>query len=290
MLFSYQQIFANHFTRIDDGHLFGAMDEIHQSLINNEHSQAQLIKANRFLQNALNALEPEVDQALLTISESNPYEFGIIVEGASAIHSFTIVNSGNKVATVLDIVGLGSPFQLLGGSYPGNGGTCGTHIGVGISCTIVVEFSPKTTGPMSDSISIEYDNGISVVTAQRGIHGVGVRPALLIFSDGPIFNFGLNSKNSLPISHIFTLSNIGTSVATGLDAIDLNSPYSFVGGKYPGISGTCGTSLSAAGSCTIEVQYSPSHSKGSDQASINLLYYDGAKAQMASRDVMGSTF
>ena len=66
-------------------------------------------------------------------------DFGLIANGGTKTLSLTVTNSGSSVATGISEVGLGGPFGLLGGGYPGTGGTCGVTIWSGSSCTIVVE-------------------------------------------------------------------------------------------------------------------------------------------------------
>lgn len=282
-LFFTQQLVASHHARIDDGHLFGTMDAIEQSLIDNEHSQAQLRRANRFLQKAIEALEPETGHALLTISETAPYDFGLLPNGGATTHTFTIVNSGNEAATAITEIGLTMPFYFLGGSYPGTSGTCGASLGIGAACTIVVEFSPTVTGAFSDAIHLQYNDGTAIQNVTRQVQGTGTVPALLTISETDPYNFGLHPKNGAPVSHTFTITNTGGYTATSMAELGLSSPFYRVGG-------TCGATLVPAGSCTVTVDYVPANSSGTDQDSIEIVYNDGSAAQMSSRDVVGSTF
>src|SRR5690606_31262991 len=80
--------------------------------------------------------------ALLNISDTDPYNFGLIASGGTTNHTFTVTNNGGVPATAVVEAGLAAPFQYLGGAYPGIGGDCGATIAVGATCSIVVEYAP----------------------------------------------------------------------------------------------------------------------------------------------------
>ncbi len=128
--------------------------------------------------------------ATLNISEADPYDFGAIAVGGAKPHIFTITNSGGATASSMAEVSLTAPFTFSGGTYPGIGGTCGMTLTAGGSCTISVDFIPTATGFYSDNITISYSDSVSVQSVSRGVSGTGVSPALLIISDGPVFDYG----------------------------------------------------------------------------------------------------
>lgn len=134
-----------------------------------------------------------VTPALLTISEADPYDFGSVANGGSWTHTFTISNSGGYVATALSEVSLTAPFGFLGGSYPGTGGDCGTTLAAAANCYIVVEFSPVGLGLASQSININYNDGIGTEASFRAVQGTGVSPALLSIDVGASFDFGITA-------------------------------------------------------------------------------------------------
>ncbi len=224
--------------------------------------------------------------AVLTISESDPYDFGTRVVGSSSQHTFTVTNIGSATATSISEVGLAAPFGFSGGSFPGTGGTCSATLSAAAACQLVVEFSPVSVGVASDAILLNYNNGLSTQSASRSVQGTGVNPGLLVISDGPVFDFG-SVQASSSSSKVFTVTNLGGFTAIALSGGGLAAPFSFTGGAYPGVGGTCGSSLAPASNCTIQVRYAPVV-VGSDSDTLNLDYNDGASTQQASRNLLGS--
>ena len=69
------------------------------------------------------------------------------------------------------------------------GGTCGNNIPVG-TCTIVVTYNPTSTGAMSDTININFNDGAINQVATQALSGTGLAPAALSVSDGDTYSFG----------------------------------------------------------------------------------------------------
>ena len=113
--------------------------------------------------------------ALLTISESDPYDFGMLEVGSSSTHSFTVQNFGGVAAVFSDTdFSLGTThFDWVGGSFPGTGGNClGSVPGSG-NCTIFVEFAPSAGGDHTNTIELDYDDGVATQQVTRDIAGEG---------------------------------------------------------------------------------------------------------------------
>jgi hypothetical protein len=80
-----------------------------------------------------------VAPAFLTLSDTDPYNFGTLATGSSASHTFTLTNTGTFQASSINEIGLAAPFTFVGGSFPGTGGTCtNTMAGTYTSCTLVI--------------------------------------------------------------------------------------------------------------------------------------------------------
>ncbi|MEO0335611.1 MAG: choice-of-anchor D domain-containing protein, partial [Pseudomonadota bacterium] len=131
-----------------------------------------------------------VTPALITISETDPFDFGSIATGSSSTHTFTLTNAGGSAAVAMAEVGLSTPFGFLGGSFPGTGGDCGASLAAGATCNIVISFSPVVTGVSNDSIDISYNDGSTAQSSTRDVTGVGVNSAVLAISDGTVYDFG----------------------------------------------------------------------------------------------------
>src|SRR6185369_16876442 len=91
--------------------------------------------------------------ALLTISDGPTYGFGTRATGSTTTHTFTVTNGGGVTATGISAGALAAPLSYSGGAFPG-GGTCGTSLAAGATCTFVVAFAPTATGPVSATVTV----------------------------------------------------------------------------------------------------------------------------------------
>jgi hypothetical protein len=112
--------------------------------------------------------------ANLIISDGPFYDFGSVNTGNSTIKVFTVTNVGVDVATAMMGLGLAAPFSFQGGAYPGAGGTCAVTLAAAASCTVVVNFAPTFLSVFTDTLNLDYNDGIVVQTASRNIQGVGI--------------------------------------------------------------------------------------------------------------------
>src|SRR5690606_36470911 len=104
-------------------------------------------------------------------------------------------DGGLPATTMADGLGLVAPFSFKGGSYPGTGGDCGAGLGIGATCNIVVTYAPAATGAHSDTIVIDYYDGLTNQQATRDVQGSAVGAAILSISDGPTFEYGTIAVN-----------------------------------------------------------------------------------------------
>lgn len=219
--------------------------------------------------------------ALLTISNGATYDYGNIVNGASADFTFTVSNSGGVSATAIAGSGLAAPYTFKGGTYPGTAGTCTATLTAGSNCTIVLTYSPTGLGLHTDTVILTYHNGaVGGQTSTRDLQGTGIAPALLGISDGPTYNYG-SVTNTLTSDYTFTVTNSGAVSATSISGSGLAAPFTFKGGAYPGTAGTCTATLAASATCTIVVTYAPTVA-GLQSDTINLNYDDGASVGVLS--------
>lgn len=226
--------------------------------------------------------------ALLVMSGSNPINFGSVAVASNNPMSLTITNSGSVTATSMAGSGLVTPFNFTGGVYPGTAGTCAASLAPGASCTIEIQFAPSVAGAANDTIDINYNDGAAAQVLSRPVQGVAVGGAVLIISESDPYAFG-TIPNLSTVSHVFTVINVGGATATSISASGLVAPFQFVGGAYPGVGGTCGATVVAAGACTMNIEYAPT-STGLASDRIELNYNDGSTMQMSTRDVQGNAF
>jgi hypothetical protein len=245
-----------------------------------------------------------ISTALLTVrdwpgdgggTDKPPYDFG--QNGTSADHQFQVTNDGALQATSIHAgPGLGNGFAYKGGTFPGQGGTCGATLAVGSSCYIVVTFTPPGTGIYSSTIKVEYlSNGTgSIMSALRPVTGTGISTALLQISqwgpggsDDGSYDYGTFGA---PVSHTFYVTNTGAVSATAIaDGGTLGNDFAYAGGSYPGTGGgDCGTTLAKGATCTLVVTFTPVGS-GARGSTITLEYNDGGNpGAQVSKGLMGS--
>lgn len=225
------------------------------------------------------------NSAVLTISGGPTYDYGSRTVGTNTDQSFTVTNTGGGTATAVSAAALTAPFTYKGGTYPGTGGSCSTSLGSGGTCTLVVRFSPVATGGFSDTINLSYNDGITTLSSTRAITGTGGSVANLSISDGPTFAYGSFAK-SYTSDKTFTVTNVGAASASAMGVTGLSAPFAFKGGSYPGTGGTCGTTLGAAGTCTLVVTFSPT-SAISSNTTMSLDYNNSVTTTSSTRALNG---
>jgi hypothetical protein len=229
--------------------------------------------------------------ALLDISDANTYDYGTVAVSSSGDKTFTVTNNGGSQASALGGSGLVSPFSFKGGgTFPGTGGTCvnaGT-INASANCTIVVAYAPGSGGNHSDSVQVDYNDGLIATNSQRPV--IGETEAVLDISDGATYNFGNTWIGGTAVEKTFTVTNNGFSTATGLAGAAFGlADFAFKGGTFPGTGGDCpnGGNLAEAGTCTTVVTFGATLAGArNDIQQIN--YNDGTGAASSTRDVTGN--
>ena len=172
--------------------------------------------------------------------------FGTVATGSTATSSITAKNSGGTTVHLNAITAAPSTdFAVAGGTCTPS--TALTPKPPGDSCTVSVTFSPSATGSQTGSLTLANDG--TPANATVGLAGVGATPGNLTLSltshdFGPVI---IGSSASLTV----TASN-GGEIATSL-----GSP-SIIGAGYTIANNTCGSTLPAKSSCTLQVVFSPS--------------------------------
>ncbi|MBI1860800.1 MAG: hypothetical protein HYR96_07780 [Deltaproteobacteria bacterium] len=98
--------------------------------------------------------------------------------------------------------------------------------------------------------------------------------AILSIAGLSVYSFPGTSVGTATI-HAFTVSNVGDLDASSMFAQFYVSAFSFTGGLYPGVNGSCGASLARGASCLIEVAFAPSYA-GTFNDTIQIQYFNGA--------------
>jgi hypothetical protein len=191
-------------------------------------------------------------------------------------------------------------FAYVGGNYPGVGGTCGPSLPAGASCALNVGFTPSAAGPASATLTVTYFDGAHATAVSRDLGGHGTTHAFLSITDFPVmyyqayglhadpatFSFGAEGLGSTTV-HTFVVTNTGQVTATAVSGDALAAPFSYAGGTFPGIGGTCGAPLAPGDDCTVVVAFKPTSVAGG-VATLTVGYNDGVGAQSATRPMSGT--
>lgn len=158
-----------------------------------------------------------------------------LVQTSSAAQTVTLTNYGNIALTISAIGATGDFTQT---------NNCGASLAAGAACSVNVIFTPTARLGRSGSLTIQSNSTPPAPTI--GLSGTGIAPAASLppsLDFGPQ-NLGANSIQNIMLSNVgelpLTISSIGTS-----------------GGAYSQ-SNSCGATLAAGGSCTLQVKFHPS--------------------------------
>ncbi len=112
-------------------------------------------------------------QAIISISETNPYTFGTTNLSGSIDKSFTLSNSGSVNGTSLSGSFDITQFSFKGGSFPGTGGNCTSTLSSGGNCSIVLTFKPTQVMTYTGTLTLTYNDGLRVQTEYKTLKGTG---------------------------------------------------------------------------------------------------------------------
>ena len=112
-------------------------------------------------------------------------------------------------------------------------------------------------------------------------------PAHLVFADGSKFEYGNVNLGGGGSSHTFTLTNDGGQTATAINPAPMLPAFTFDGGPYPGVGGTCTGALDPGASCTLLVRFDPL-ALGPVDDQLHLDYNEGGAATSVMIAVLGA--
>ena len=149
------------------------------------------------------------------------------------------------------------------------------------------EISGTATRNEEASFTVELEDTDAKVASETFVLFVA-RPALLNLSTPSSYDFGLTSVGSAS-SHLFVVRNAGEVSATGLGSSpSLVSPFSFTGGAFPGLAGTCvdGGELPAGGACSLDIEFAPTTAT-SGASILSIAYHDGVSNIALTLNLIG---
>ena len=178
--------------------------------------------------------------------------FGSVVTGTtSAAQTLTLTNSGGLGATGITVV-VTAPFSR-------SGGTCGTTLAAGATCTINVVFSPTALVTSNGTATITAN--VAVTYSPVALSGTGATPIRTATVTPNPLAFGNWATGTTSSTLNLTVTNTGNVALTGgTFTFGGGTPQPFTrvtSGTFPAGAPNCGATLTIAASCTVKVRFAP---------------------------------
>ncbi len=183
-------------------------------------------------------LEPDT----LTLVPSSLSFIPQLIGTLSGVQAETASNTGTSAVVISSIALTGTNAADFNQS-----GTCTSSLDAGANCTINVTFSPRQLGPRSASITIT-DNTVGSPHSVA-LSGMGVTSGSNASLSATTLSFGSQLVGTTSPAQSITLSNYGT---TTLSIASIATTANF------DETDSCGSSLAAGASCTVNVTFTPS--------------------------------
>jgi mono/diheme cytochrome c family protein len=200
--------------------------------------------------------------------------FGSTAVGASsAAQTVTVYASLKAGASIANLS------VATSGDFARSGGTCGTAVATGTSCTVGVVFSPTATGARSGTLTLAHGNTlapIAIALSGSATGGATSAPAASLTSAS--LGFGSTAVGATSAAQNITLGNSGNA-ALSLASIGYSSADFFTAG------GTCAApgSVAAGSSCTLSVGFRPSSgASGARNATLTIAHNAAGGSSVAS--------
>jgi hypothetical protein len=175
----------------------------------------------------------------------------------SSAQAVTVTNTGNSPLTTLAFAfggGTPQPFSRPAGTA---GGTCGTTLAVGASCTVNVVFNPGSATTFSKTLAATAANGAVFAPASVTLTGTGVTPATVSITPNPL---AISLASGAPsgtgtVTFKNTAAAGGASVTVTRVAISGGSIFDYLFNGVNGQDACTGASLAPGASCTVGVRF-----------------------------------
>jgi hypothetical protein len=165
---------------------------------------------------------------------------------STTTETFTAKNTGTAAVTFSNIEITGTNYT----SYTGSS-TCSTTtaLAVGASCTVTVSFKPTAAGTLTATLDVIDNAG----TQTASLSGTGTAATTTLSLSPTSLTFASTVVGNTTAAQVVTIKNTGTNAVTlTSETITGTNATSFLKSAT-----TCGTSLAAAASCTVSVEFKP---------------------------------
>jgi len=203
------------------------------------------------------------------------------IGATSSTQVVTVKNSGQSGITDLAVAVSG---EFLRDSVRT---TCTAVLAAGASCTVGVDFAPTSGGSQMGSMTVSsvLSGGTAATTA---LSGTGASPPGIVTLPAALVQFGTTGVGQMGQPVTVTVTNAGTlSALTGLTlAVDAAG----AGNGFGLTANTCGSTLAARASCTVQVTFAPAFAPQSAEALTGALTIQSGNGGSASLALAGIAF
>jgi hypothetical protein len=183
----------------------------------------------------------------VTLSPTSLTFASTTVGATTAAQVVTIKNTGTTAVTLTSETLTGTNAT----SFVKSATTCTASLAAGASCTVSIEFKPTVAGALTASLSVA-DNATGtpqVIT----LKGTAIAAPLTVTLAPTSLTFASTTVGLTTAAQVVTIKNTGTTAVTlTSETFTGTNATSFVKSAT-----TCATSLAAAASCTISVEFKP---------------------------------
>ena len=180
------------------------------------------------------------------------------VIGQTTSLALTVTNSGTATLNLYNVA--------ITGDYAVQSNLCGTQLLAGSNCSITVAFTPTVKGTRNGILQLTDNapNNPQKVTLTGTGLAIALSPSALNFGSEPI------GQSTAP--QTVTVSNVSTATVNLTGFTVSGTPT-----DYPLSANTCGASLAALSSCSLNVSFNPTK-KGTRNGKLNVANSGGGTA------------
>jgi hypothetical protein len=156
----------------------------------------------------------------------------------SAAQTVTLTNTGDNALTLVSA-------QITSGDFVA-ASACGSALPGHSSCMVSVSYAPKMAGAETGALTVSDQFRSQTVS----LTGTGLAPPGVSISPGSL-TFAALGVGQSSAAQTLTVSNMG-GAALSITAITANGDFS-----VPAAGNTCGDTVMPGGSCTVQVEFTP---------------------------------
>jgi hypothetical protein len=194
----------------------------------------------------------------IAVLSASKLTFPKTVIGQTTSLTLTVTNSGTATLNLYNVA--------ITGDYAVQSNLCGTQILAGSNCSITIAFTPTVKGARNGILQLTDNapNNPQKVTLTGTGLAIALSPSALNFGSEPI------GQSTAP--QTVTVSNVSTATVNFTGFTISGTPT-----DYPVSANTCGSSLAAFSSCSLNVSFDPTK-KGTRNGKLNVANSGGGTA------------